>query len=343
MLKTKLITNPTRADFSIAAGIIREGGLVAFPTETVYGLGGNALLSDAAKKIYAAKGRPSDNPLIIHLADAADAERYCETNPLFYRLAAAFMPGPLTMILRKKPCIPDEVTGGLPTVAVRIPSDPVAHAFLSACGLPVAAPSANLSGKPSPTKAEHVMRDLYGRIDIILDGGDSEIGLESTIVKIDDGGITLLRPGAVTPEMLRKICPELTFDDKSMRPLAEGEKPLAPGMKYRHYAPAAKLILLDGDREAILAYMKTKIDDPTVGFLSDGEDVSSLVPAERCFPLSSSKNEREIAARLFAALREIDDHPAIQTVYAPLPDTEGIGLAVYNRLVKAAGFTVISL
>lgn len=342
-METKLIRSPSQSDYLEAAAIIRAGGLVAFPTETVYGLGGNALMADAAKKIYAAKGRPSDNPLIIHLADAGEAEKYCITNPLYFRLAEAFTPGPLTMILTKKDCIPDDVTGGLSTVAVRIPSDPVAHAFLAACALPVAAPSANLSGKPSPTKAAHVMRDLSGRIDMVLDGGDSEIGLESTIVKIDDGCITLLRPGAVTPEMLRTICPDLRFDDKSMRPLSEGEKPLAPGMKYRHYAPSAKLILLDGSREAILSYMFEKSVDPTVGFLCDGEDMCALLPRERCFSLSSCQSGGEMAARLFAALREIDDHPGIETVFGALPVRQGIGLAVYNRLIKAAGFTVITL
>ena len=342
-METKLISHPTSESFAEAAGIIHGGGLVAFPTETVYGLGGNALCADAAKKIYAAKGRPSDNPLIIHLPSAACAEDYCETNPLYYRLASAFTPGPLTMILKKKSCIPDEVTGGLDTVAVRIPSDPIAHEFLAACGVPIAAPSANLSGKPSPTTADHVMRDLGGRIPLILDGGSCEIGLESTIVKIDDGNILLLRPGAITPEMLREVCPELGFDDKSMRPLAEGETPLAPGMKYRHYAPAAKLILLRGDREQILAYMKERSDDPTVGFLCDDRDISDIAPSDRTFLLTEDKDEQKMAARLFAALREIDDHPEILTVYAALPQSEGIGLAVYNRLMKAAGFTVISL
>ena len=192
-------------DLARAAAILRSGGLVVFPTETVYGLGGNATRDEAAKKIYAAKGRPSDNPLIIHIADPTDAEQYAVTNALYYRLAKAFMPGPLTVILPRKNTIPKSTTGGLDSVAVRCPSHPVAHRLIELCGVAIAAPSANLSGKPSPTSAAHVAQDMDGRVDMILDGGESEIGLESTIVKIDGDGLILLRPGGITCDALSLV------------------------------------------------------------------------------------------------------------------------------------------
>ena len=231
-----------------AAECIKNGGLVVFPTETVYGLGANALDDKAAAKIFAAKGRPSDNPLITHLAAVEDAEKYCETNELFYKLANRFMPGPLTVILPKKlrngkPVIPDTVTGGLPNAAIRIPSNPTAHALIEAAGVPVAAPSANISGSPSPTTLRHVVEDMYGRVDIIIDGGDSDIGLESTVVLLCGGEPRLLRPGAVTFEELRQICGDITAD-RAVYEKTDGI-PLSPGMKYRHYAPRARVIMLD--------------------------------------------------------------------------------------------------
>ena len=222
------------ADLLRAAEILRRGGLVVFPTETVYGLGGNGLDGTAAKKIYAAKGRPSDNPLIIHIATPEDAEQYAVTHPLYYRLASAFMPGPLTVILPKRENVPKSVTGGLDTVAVRCPSHPVAHRLIELAGIPIAAPSANLSGKPSPTCAEDVICDLSGRVDMILDGGACDIGLESTIVKIDGDSLTLLRPGGITYDALCMVCDKVTVADAVMHQLAANERPLSPGMKYRH-------------------------------------------------------------------------------------------------------------
>lgn len=342
-MQTRIIRTIDEQALRDAGQIIRNGGLVAFPTETVYGLGGNALLPDAASEIYAAKGRPSDNPLIIHLANAADAEGYCVTSPLFYRLAEAFSPGPITMILPKKDCIPSTVTGGLSTVAVRIPQNPIARALIAAAGVPIAAPSANTSGRPSPTTADDVLEDMNGKIDMILDGGPCDIGVESTIVSLRDDQIVLLRPGAVTPDMLRSVCPELLFDDLSMRKLADGEKPMAPGMKYRHYAPNAAVILLNGDREKIVAFLRGTAQDRSVGILADGADLMGIVSKENEIVMGDGQNAGQIAANLFAALREIDRRPQIRTVYAALPKKDGIGLAVYNRLMKASGFTVIDL
>ena len=218
------------ADLSAASKIIREGGLVVFPTETVYGLGGDATNPSSAEKIYKAKGRPSDNPLIIHIADPEDAEPYAVTSEAYYRLAKAFMPGPLTIILPKKQTIPYRTTGGLENVAVRCPSHPIARALIAKAGVPIAAPSANLSGKPSPTCARHVIEDLSGRVDMIIDGGDSDIGLESTIIQLDGNTATLLRPGAITADALRCVCENVTVANAVLNQLGEGERPLSPGM-----------------------------------------------------------------------------------------------------------------
>lgn len=323
-----------------AAEIIREGGLVAFPTETVYGLGGNGLREDSARRIYAAKGRPSDNPLILHLHDPMEAEKYCYVNPLYYTLAAAFMPGPLTVIMPKRPIVPYAVTGGLETVAVRVPSDPIARSFLAQCGVAVAAPSANISGRPSPTTAEHVIEDMNGRIDMILCGGECEIGLESTIVKLEDDHLTLLRPGAITPSMLESVFPCVSIDDCSMRPIASGETPAAPGMKYRHYAPNAKVIILDGKKDKILSFQKTVAQDQETGILCFEEHLSQI---EGSHVYAMGDDPSKMAKTLFACLRRFDAYPEIRTIYAAMPPEEGIGMAVRNRLLKAAGFSVLKL
>ena len=236
--------------------ILRRGGLVVFPTETVYGLGGDGTNAEAAKKIYAAKGRPSDNPLIIHISLPEDAEKYAITNETYYKLAKAFMPGPLTVILPKKDTIPFSVTGGLDSVAVRCPSHPIAREIIAAAGIPVAAPSANLSGKPSPTCARHVIEDLDGRVDMIIDGGSCEIGLESTIVKLDGDSATLLRPGAITADALSCVCKSVKIASAVLEQLKENERPLSPGMKYRHYAPSVPLILIDGERNEVVKFLK---------------------------------------------------------------------------------------
>ena len=321
-----------------AAGILRDGGLVVFPTETVYGLGGNGLDESAARNIYAAKGRPSDNPLIIHVATPEDAEKYAYTSPLYYRLASAFMPGPLTVILPRRENIPTSVTGGLDTVAVRCPSHPVAHRLIELAGIPVAAPSANLSGKPSPTCAQDVRADLDGRVDMILDGGDCEIGLESTIVKIEGDGIILLRPGGITYDALCMICEKVTVADAVTHQLAENERPLSPGMKYRHYAPTAPLILLSGSDGDVVEFLRAEQTRTCCAILCYDEEMASLFP-ENLIPIGGRADLETQAKRLFHALRQADNTPAT-VIYAHLPPMEGLGLALYNRMIRAAAHTV---
>ncbi len=326
------------ADLSRAAEILRAGGLVVFPTETVYGLGGDATRDEAAKKIYAAKGRPSDNPLIIHIANPADAEHYAVTNELYDRLAKAFMPGPLTVILPRRESIPTSTTGGLDSVAVRCPSHPVAHKLIELCGFPIAAPSANLSGKPSPTSAAHVAQDMDGRVDMILDGGESEIGLESTIVKIDGDRLTLLRPGGITPDALSLVCNKIEIADAVLHKLAENERPLSPGMKYRHYAPTAPLVLLSGKEEDVLTFLMAEAKTRRCAMLCYDEECEAL-RGSTLFAVGKKDDLATQAKRLFAALREADGTDA-EIIYAHLPPQEGLGLALYNRLIRAAAHTV---
>ncbi len=334
------ITDQTLPEASLreAGRIIREGGLVVFPTETVYGLGGNATSADSAKKIYAAKGRPSDNPLIIHIAEPKDAALYAETGAIYEKLAAAFMPGPLTVILPKKDNIPFDTTGGLDSVAVRCPSHPIAHALIRAAGVPIAAPSANLSGKPSPTCARHVIDDLHGRVDMIIDGGECDIGLESTIVKLDGKKAILLRPGAVTVDALRLVCDEVEIAPAVLEQLSGDERPLSPGMKYKHYAPSAPFVLLDGKDADILAYWKQEQKTKRCAILCYSEETVEL-KAQHLFDIGP-KNEPEIhAKRLFTALRDAD-RLGVDIIYGHLPSMKGIGLALYNRMIRAAAHTV---
>ena len=321
-----------------AASILQAGGLVVFPTETVYGLGGNGLDENAAKKIYAAKGRPSDNPLIIHLATPEDAEKYAYPSPLYHRLAKAFMPGPLTVILPRRDIVPSSVTGGLDSVAVRCPSHPVAHRLIELAGIPIAAPSANLSGKPSPTAAEHVAQDLFGRVDMIIDGGECDIGLESTIVKIDGDSLTLLRPGGITYDALCMVCPNVTVADAVTHRLAENERPLSPGMKYRHYAPTAPVVLLDGSDEKVLTFLQQAQKTQRCAILCYNEEIEHL-ESTRLFPVGAREDLSTQAKRLFSALREADGSDA-EISYAHLPPMHGIGLALYNRMIRAAAHTV---
>ena len=323
------------------AEIINRGGLVAMPTETVYGLGADATDKNAAAKIYAAKGRPSDNPLIIHIASPEDAERYAYTSPLYYKLAKAFMPGPLTVILPKKDIVPSEVTGGLDTVAVRCPSHEVAHALIEASGVAIAAPSANLSGSPSPTTAEHVISDMNGRIDAIIDGGSSEIGLESTIVKLEGDTAIMLRPGAVTCDALGCVCEKVEIAPAVTETLAENERPLSPGMKYRHYAPSIPLVLLKGEAKTVSEFLKTAQSKERCAILCYDEEASELAP-EGLINIGAMDDLAVQAQRLFAALRSADKlHCDI--IYAHLPPKDGMGLALYNRLIRAAAHTVLDL
>ena len=324
-----------------AASILREGGLVAFPTETVYGLGGDATAPKAAKLIYEAKGRPSDNPLIIHIAEPADAELYAHTSDIYYKLANAFMPGPLTVILPKKDSVPFEVTGGLDTVAVRCPSHPIAHALIAAAGRAIAAPSANLSGSPSPTSGEHVIRDLKGRVAAIIDGGECDIGLESTIIKLDGDCATLLRPGAITADALSCICSKVEIAPAVTESLKENERPLSPGMKYRHYAPKAPLILLDGDDDEVLSYMYRRQNAEKCVIICYDEELEYL-RNERAISIGARDDLESQAHSLFAALRLADEMDG-DIVYAHLPSKDGVGLALYNRLIRAAAHTILEV
>ena len=321
-----------------AAEIIRSGGLVVFPTETVYGLGGNGTDKDAAKKIYAAKGRPSDNPLIIHVSEPEDAESYCYTNEYYYKLARAFMPGPLTVILPKKDSIPYSVTGGLDTVAVRCPSHPIARALISASGLPIAAPSANVSGRPSPTCARFVIEDMDGRVDMIIDGGECEIGLESTIIKLDGGKATLLRPGAITSDALSCICEHVEIAPSVLEELKENERPLSPGMKYRHYAPNSPLVLVNGKDEDKLEFFQNAQKNENSAILCYDEDLPFLVN-DKLISIGKRDDVEHHAKVIFTALRDIDKLGA-HVIYGHLPKKDGIGLALYNRMIRAAAHTI---
>ena len=328
-----------------AAEIIRQNGLVVFPTETVYGLGADATSRVAAKKIFEAKGRPSDNPLIIHIANPADAERYTYTNELYYKLADAFMPGPLTVVLPSRETIPKETRGGLETVAVRCPENKIARSLISAAGVPIAAPSANLSGTPSPTSAEHVIKDMMGRVDMIIDGGDSSFGLESTIVKIeDDNSLTLLRPGKITYEMLSEISDKVQIANAVTTLMKEGEVALSPGMKYKHYAPKTELLLLDGD----IAKIKVFILDENISNIAiiayeeDIEYLKSAIPDAFYYSFGKKDDEEKQAHELFSILRDTDNH-SFEKIYAPLPKISGIGLALYNRMIRAAAHKIKKL
>lgn len=323
------------------AEILKSGGLVAFPTETVYGLGTVATDASAAKKIYAAKGRPSDNPLIIHIAEPTDAERYAYTCPLYYKLANAFMPGPLTVILPKKDTVPSEVTGGLNTVALRCPAHPIAKALIAEADVAIAAPSANLSGSPSPTEGQHVIDDMNGRIEAIISGGSAEIGLESTIVKIDGDALTLLRPGAITRDALLCVCEHVDIASAVTEALKENERPLSPGMKYRHYAPNAPLVLLNGESEDIQKFIIEQSQKEKILMLAYTEEILHL-SSVNTIDIGARNDLQTQAKKLFSALRAANDME-LDRIYAHLPTQSGLGLALYNRMIRAAAHTVMKV
>ena len=327
-----------------AAHMIRDGKLVIFPTETVYGLGADATSAEASKKIFAAKGRPSDNPLIVHIAEPSDAEDYAYTSAEYYALAQKYMPGPLTVIMRSKESIPPETRGGLSTVAIRCPSHEVARKLIKLSQKPIAAPSANLSGSPSPTRASHVIDDMMGRVDAIIDGGDSDFGLESTIVKIeDDGSLILLRPGKITVDDLEKSF-KVSIASAVTSELKSGEKAISPGMKYRHYAPKSPVVLLDGNIEKCIKYIFNQ-RQKRIAILTYEEEFKQLsdsLPNAELYLLGEKSDELTVAHRLFDILRSVDKKD-FEIIYAPLPSREGIGLAIYNRLIRAAAHTIIKL
>ena len=335
---------PDESIILTAADCIKRGGLVVFPTETVYGLGADATNETAVSSIFAAKGRPSDNPLIIHIAEPSDADKYSYTSELYYRLAEAFMPGPLTVIMKSRDIIPKKTRGGLETVAVRCPESLIARRLIRASGVPIAAPSANLSGTPSPTTAEHVISDMTGRVDIIIDGGECDFGLESTIVKIeDDGTLTLLRPGKITIEDLAAVA-TVNIANAVTDMLKDGEIALSPGMKYRHYAPKAPLILFSGDIKALSEYINDTESKKiaVIVYEEDLAELKELLPSVRSYVFGKRNDSITQAHNLFSILREADvcDYDEI---YAPLPDTDGVSLALYNRMIRAAAHKIIRL
>jgi len=323
-----------------AADIIKKGGLVVFPTETVYGLGANALDENAARKIYEAKGRPQNNPLIIHLDDKENIGKYCETEGIYgFEQLKSLMPAPLTVILPAKDIVPRTVTGGLDTVAVRVPTSDIARKLIELSGCPIAAPSANLSGKPSPTSAKHVLEDMNGRVDVIIDGGNSEVGLESTIVTLCEEVPTLLRPGGITFESLCELLGEVHMSRAVLESLKPGDKVLSPGMMYKHYAPDKPVVLLKGDKQKAFRYINEN-NNGGIAVICYDEDVESI-KCKTVLCAGKRSDNNEYAKKLFALLRDTNDMDA-DTVFAFLPeDTSGISLAIYNRLLRAAGFNVI--
>jgi len=324
----------------IAANLIKSGELVAIPTETVYGLGANGLDEKAVAKIFEAKGRPQDNPLILHVAEAAEIERFCHSIPeAAYRLAESFWPGPLTMVLPARDTVPKRTTGGLSTVAVRCPDSDVTRAIIRTAGVPLAAPSANISGKPSTTTAEHVLHDHNGRIAAIVDGGSCRVGVESTIVDLTEERPRLLRPGGITPEQLTDILGDLVVDKAVTAQVDKDAVVKAPGMKYRHYAPSEPVVIVSGSREKAAEYIRRHFE-PGDRVLCFQEELPLY---EGCNPLSYGleADVNTLSAGLFAALRELDD-PSIHQVYARCPEGGGVAYAVQNRLRKAAAFHIVN-
>ena len=324
---------------TIAADIIKSGGLVAIPTETVYGLGANGLDEDAVAKIFEAKGRPRDNPLILHISGPEQIELFCHHIPQkAYDLAEAFWPGPLTIVLPAKECVPKRTTGGLSTVAVRCPDHDAAREIIRLSGVPIAAPSANISGKPSTTTAQHVLHDHDGKIDAIVDGGPCRVGVESTIVDLTEERPRLLRPGGIGPEELKAVLGDLIVDKAVTSQIDKDEVVKAPGMKYRHYAPQEPVVIVSGSREKAAAYIHRHFapGDRVLCFQEE------LPLYQDCAPLSYGREAdvSTLSAGLFAALRELDD-PTIHQVYARCPVGGGVAYAVQNRLKKAAAFHIV--
>lgn len=344
-METKIF-KPTTENIKEAAEIVRSGGLVAFPTETVYGLGANALDSEATAKIYAAKGRPSDNPMIVHIARASDIGQLTpRLTPTIVTLIDTFWPGPLTLIVKKKDIVPDVTTGGLDTVAIRMPDNEIALKLIEMAGCPIAAPSANLSGKPSPTKAQHVVDDLSGRIDAILEGEDCRIGIESTVLDVTGDIPTILRPGILTAEDISAALNKKVEYDKALyeRPdfkpegddldagFSEDFHPKSPGMKYKHYAPKADMVVVEGLRDNV----KAEIERLKVLNERIGNKVGVILFEEKAFI--------EAAHDFFADLREMDKEDVDLILAGALSDNDGVGFAVMNRMLKSAGYNIVKV
>lgn len=343
-MQTRVISTASQCEggTNLGAELIQSGALVAFPTETVYGLGANGLDGEAVEKIFIAKGRPNDNPLILHVAKKSDVKRLWAHVPrLANTLMDTFWPGPLTLIFNRSEIVPNQVTAGLETVAVRMPQDKTARLLIQKAGVPIAAPSANLSGKPSPTTARHVLEDMDGRIPLILDGGECRFGVESTVLSLV-GKPTILRPGAVTREMLESVIGPVELAKSILQPLKEGDKVLSPGMKYRHYAPNADVIVVCGEPRAaakriLELYMQHSFRDESV-HIAATEQTKNFYRGKQYTIMGDRDEPITLCKNLFSLLRELDNE--CQTIICEGVDTAGCGLAFMNRLLRAAGFRV---
>ena len=335
-LRLDAITQKSIA-ISKAAEIIKNGGVVAIPTETVYGLAAAADNDEAIKNVFLAKGRPQDNPLIVHISESDELEKITREIPkLAYDCAERFWPGPLTMVLQKGESVCDSVSRGLDTVAVRMPSNPIARGIIKQSGVALAAPSANVSGYPSATSYKHVLDDLDGKIDAVVMAEESEIGLESTVITLATNPPRLLRPGAVTLEQLREVIPNIEVDSAVLNDLAKGQKAASPGMKYKHYSPKTEVFLVEGSANEFADFVNEKNDSVAICFDEDSDiKIDFLVYGSR-------KNEKSLTRKIFSLLRQIDNKN-YKAAYVHAPEKNGVGLAVYNRLIRAAAFKVIKL
>lgn len=330
-----------------AGNLIEKGELVAFPTETVYGLGGDALDPDASMKIYSAKGRPSDNPLIVHISDFSDMNRLSDNVPDdAKKLSDAFWPGPLTMIVEKSDAVPDATTGGMNTVAVRMPNHKIALELIRRSGCLIAAPSANTSGRPSPSEAKHVIEDLSGKIAMIIDGGSVGIGIESTIIDLTEDVPMVLRPGYITPQMLSDVLGKEVIIDPGILASDDTRKPKAPGMKYKHYAPKAQMIIVDGERDKVVSFInertaQRKNENKKIAVIAS-EETKSLYDADVVLSMGSRQDEDSIARHLYKILRECDELE-VDEIFSESFKTPRIGQAIMNRMLKAAGHQVLNL
>ena len=336
IFKTRLLST-SECDIAYAAKLLADGEVVGIPTETVYGLAADAENEEAVKRIFEAKGRPQDNPLIVHIADVSQLEDYVYDVPeIAYKLAKKFCPGPLTMVLPKRNRIPNITSAGLDTVGIRIPYHPVARKLIVESGKALAAPSANLSGSPSPTTAIHVMNDMNGRIPAVVDGGSCPVGVESTVISFEEKKIRLLRPGFISADELSEFA-EVICDKHVTEAAMEGEQVRSPGMKYKHYSPKANVTIISGTCEQYIDFVNSHGGNGVYAMPFDSDKDRCKIP---CIPYGDTSEEQ--AAKLFAVLREFDDIGAKQ-VYACCPSVNGVGLAVYNRLLRAAGFEIITL
>ncbi|MGN0448719.1 MAG: L-threonylcarbamoyladenylate synthase [Acutalibacteraceae bacterium] len=334
------ITSPTDEKIDEVADILKKGGIVAVPTETVYGLAGNALDGSCVRKIFEAKGRPNDNPLIVHISDISQWAPLVKHIPeSAMALAEKFWPGPLTIILNKSDLIPIEVSGGLDTVGVRMPSNEVTKSLIEKAGVPLAAPSANLSGKPSPTAASHVIDDLYGKVDGIVCSGDCSVGIESTVISLATVPPRIFRPGGISPEEIAEVLGEVVVDDAVTNALKEGEKAASPGMKYKHYSPEAKVYLLKGSFEKYKRFLKENAKEGTFALCFEGEEKELNLPLVTYGKKGDAVSQ---AKHIFDALRQLDKLNA-KEVYVRFPESDGVGLGVFNRLLRAAAFNIIEL